>query len=101
MDKLYQDTMTRKMRHDLSRFCYEQGFLEYDEQPSIGHWPDDAPAGNKSTAAPDPHYFATAGEEPPPPPKRHWLHWFVRNYELCVTLVAVAGFLIILALCQV
>jgi hypothetical protein len=92
MDKLYRDTMTRKMRHDLSRFCYEQGFLEYDDAPSIGHWPDDTP---------DPFYFQAQGQEPPLPSKRHWLHWFLRNYELCVTLVAVAGFLVILALCQV
>jgi hypothetical protein len=38
MDKLYQDTMTDQMRHDLSLFCYQQGYLDGYDEPVIGHY---------------------------------------------------------------
>jgi hypothetical protein len=89
MDKLYDDTMTRKMRHDLSRFCYEQGFLEYDDAPSIGHWPDDAP---------DPFYFQAQGQEPPSQTKERRLNWLVRNWEFSLMMVVIAVLLVLLAI---
>jgi hypothetical protein len=98
MNEVTDRKFTRLDKSDLEEFIKA---YDLSHSPLMGHSPPNLLFGNKPSSAPDPHYFATAGQEPPPPPKRHWFHWFVRNYELCVTLVAVAGFLIILALCQV
>lgn len=46
---------------------------------------------------PDDHYFQAAGEEPPPARKRRW--W--NNWETNVMLAALAGILVILAVCPV
>jgi hypothetical protein len=68
MSKLYQDTMTDQMRHDLSLFCYQQGYL--DEPVLSGHYPADLLFGQKEAdadqqAQPDDHYYQAQGEEPP------------------------------------
>jgi hypothetical protein len=67
MSRLFQDTMTDQMRHDLSIFCYQQGYLD---EPVLGHFPADLLFGQKEAdadqqAQPDDHYYQAQGEEPP------------------------------------
>jgi hypothetical protein len=109
-DKAMSEVTDRKFTM-LDKSDLEEFIKAYDRShgPVFGQYPPNLyfsqqqqqAADADQQARPDDFYYQGQGQEPPPPPKRHWLHWFVRNYELCVTLVAVAGFLIILALCQV
>jgi hypothetical protein len=98
--RLYQDTMTDAMRHDLALHCYQQGFLD---EHVIGHSPPNLFYTSSSQAAdadqqarPDDFYFQAQGQEPPPPVEvEAGQHWY-NCLELKILLTAIAVMLVIL-----
>lgn len=84
---------TDDMRSDLRRYL--------NGEPSLGHYPANLEFNQAQDAdqqsRPDDHYYQEQGQEPPPTRKRRW--W--NNWEANVMLAALAGILVILALCPV
>jgi hypothetical protein len=100
MNKLYQDTMTDQMRHDLSLFCYQQGYLnDYVDEPVFGHYiPDMIFTNEPNYHKPvDGFYYAAAGQEVPPEPvKKPWY----KDAEVVAMLITIFSVWAALALCN-
>jgi hypothetical protein len=92
----------------LDKSDLEEFIKAYDRShgPLMGHSPPNLyfsqqqqqAADADQQASPDDFYYQGQGQEPPPPPKRHWLHWFVINFEISLMMFVIVVLLVLLAI---